>query len=293
MKHRKQRPSIVWGVRTAARMWALVLVVWLMGMAVFVPVSVVWNRAVADAFGHVPEGFNLPTGDGAILMTELVRDIADTLVVGLVLAVVLSWGWTVLWHAGVARVSVWDPEGSSRVSRILGLGLGAWWRYCRLSLVALVALLGLLAAIWFPLTLGIKAAFEAMAEDRMVLLIGVGIVLSPMAKFLIWGATLRGAWELARPDARSPVMAWFRGLIGVFRQPFSTFGTLVILGVGQAALACVPLVAPVFLPALRGTPVGSVVAAGATLAASFLLVALFAAFAPVSGAVFRVKDDEV
>ncbi|RLE36436.1 MAG: hypothetical protein DRJ61_00750 [Acidobacteria bacterium] len=292
MAEKKQRPSIIWGVRTAARMWALVVVVWLVGMAFFVPASVVLQRAAVEAFGHVPEGFDLPVGDGAILMMGLLRDVADTLLVGLVLAVVLSWSWTVLWHAGVARVSVWDPESSSGVSRILGLGLGAWWRYCRLSLVALVALLALLAAIWFPLTLGIKTAFEAMAEDRMVLLIGIGVVLSPMAKFLVWGATLRGAWELARPDARSPVMAWLRGLIGVFRQPFSTFGTLLVLGIGQALFALVPLVAPIYVPALRGTPVGSGVAAAATLAASFLLVALFAAFAPISGVVFRSGDDD-
>ena len=292
MAEKKLRPSIVWGVRTAARMWGLVLVVWLVGLAFFVPASMVLHRAAIDALGHVPEGFDLPVGDGAILVLGLVRDVADTLLVGLVFAVVLSWAWTVLWHAGVARVSVWDPEGSSKVSRILGLGLGAWWRYCRLSLVALVALLALLAAVWFPLTLGIKAAFEAMAEDRMVLLIGIGIVLGPMAKFLVWGATLRGAWELARPDARSPVMAWLRGLIGVFRQPFSSFGTLLLLGLAQAALSLVPLVAPIFVPALRGTPVGSAVAAAATLAASFLLVALFAAFAPISGVVFRSGDDD-
>ncbi len=292
MGDRRQRPSIVWGVRTAARMWALVVVVWLVGLAFFVPASMVLHRAAVDALGHVPEDFELPVGDGAILIMGLVRDVADTLVVGLVLAAVLSWVWTVLWHAGVARVSVWDPEGSSRVSRILGLGLGAWWPYCRLSLFALVSLLALLIAIWFPLVLGITTAFEAMAEDRMVLLIGIGIVLSLMAKFLVWGATLRGAWELARPDARSPVMAWLRGLVGVFRQPFSTFGTLLVMALAQATLACVPLVAPVFIPALRGTPVGSAVAAGATLGASFLLVALFAAFAPISGVVFRSGDDD-
>ncbi|MCK5379286.1 MAG: hypothetical protein KAJ78_07770 [Acidobacteria bacterium] len=292
MKEQKQRPSIVWGVRVAARMWSLVLVVWLVGLAFFVPASMVLRRAALDSLGHVPEGFDLPVGDGAILIVGLVRDVADTLVVGVAFGLVLAWAWTVLWHAGVARVSVWDPEGSSGVSRVLGLGLGAWWRYCRLSLVALIAFLALLAVIWFPLTLGIKAAFEAMAEDRMVLLIGVGIGFSPIAKFLVWGATLRGAWELARPDARSPVMAWLRGLIGVFRQPFSTFGTLLVLGIGQAVLALVPLVAPVFIPALRGTPLGSMVAAGATLAASFLLVALFAAFAPISGVVFRPGHDD-
>jgi len=292
MKEQRQQPSIVWGVRAAARMWALVVVVWLVGLAFFMPVSMMLRRAAVDALGHVPEGFELPAGDGAILMLGLLRDIAGTLVVGVAFAVVLTWAWTVLWHAGVARVSVWDPEGASGVSRILGLGLGAWWRYCRLSLVALVALVALLTAIWFPLTLGIQAAFEAMAEDRMVLLIGIGIVLSVVGKFLVWVATLRGAWELARPDARSPVMGWLRGLIGVFRQPFSTFGTLLVLGLAQAVLALVPLVAPIFIPALRGTPVGSAVAAAATLAASFLVVALFAAFAPISGVVFRSGDDE-
>ncbi len=112
MSDQRQRPSIVWGVRTAARMWALVLVVWLSGLAFFVPASIVLHRAAVDALGHVPDDFDLPVGDGAILVFGLVRDVADTLIVGLVFAVILSWAWTVLWHAGVAQVSVWDPEGA-------------------------------------------------------------------------------------------------------------------------------------------------------------------------------------
>lgn len=289
---RKERPSVVWGVRTAIRLWRLVVLVWLSGLVFFLPASMVLHRAAVDSLGQVPEGFDLPAGDGAILMMGLWRDVADTVSIGLVFGIVMAWAWTVLWHAGVARWLVWDPEGSSKTSRVLGLGLGAWWRYCRLSLVALGALLVMLTAIWFPLAQAISAAYGAMAENRMVALIGAGIILSPLAKFLVWGATLRGAWELARPDARSSVMAWFRGLIGVFRQPVSTLGTLFVLGVGHAALALVPLVAPLLIPTLRGTPMGSAVAAGATLVAAFLLVALFAAFAPISGLVFKSGEDD-
>lgn len=292
MSIRKERPSVIWGVRTAIRLWPLVVLVWLSGLVFFLPASVVLQKAAARSFGRVPEGFDLPAGDGAILATGLLRDVADTLSVSLVFGIVLAWAWTVLWHAGVARISVWEPESTSKASRVLGLGLGAWWRYCRLSLVALVGLVALLIAIWLPLLQMIKTAFGAMAEGRMIFLIGTGIFLSPVAKILVWAATLRGAWELARPDARSSAFAWFRGLVGVFRQPVSTLGVLLTLGVLQVALALVPLVAPLFVPSLRGTSLGSTVAGGATLAAAFFLVALFAAFAPISGVVFRSSDDE-
>ena len=287
------RPSISWGLVFALRQWGLVLSVWAVGLILLVPPMAILGRAAHDIFGMVPDGFDLPTGDGLLLISNVFRESPGTVGIGLVVALLGTWVWTILWHGGVARASVWDAEGPrAGVSHILGLGVDAWWRYCRLSLVALIALLFLLSVVWVPLAMGIKAAYQTMAEDRMVLLIGIGIVLSPIVKFLVWGATLRGAWELTRPDARSSVMAWLRGLRGVFLQPVSTLVTLLVLGLAQAAMFFVPLVAPVYFPALRGTPAGSAVAAGATLAASFFLVALFAAFAPVSGLVFRSGDEE-
>jgi hypothetical protein len=289
----RNRPSIFWGLAFTLRNWGLVLSVWLVGMVLLAPPLMILGRGAVTVFGMVPEGCDLPAGDGLLLISKVFRESRGTVGVGLVLALFGSWVWTVLWHGGVARASVWDARGPrAGVSHILGLGVGAWWRYSRLSLVALAMFSALLAIVWIPLGVGIDAAYRAMAEDRMVLLIGIGIVLSPIVKLVVWGATLRGAWELARPDVRSPVAAWFRGLMGVFRRPISTLGPLLVLGLLQAVMAIVPLVAPFFVPTLRGTPLGSAVAAAATLASSFFLVALFAAFAPVSGLVFRSGDDE-
>lgn len=292
MPENNSGPSLLLGLATAARHWTLVLTVWLVSLAVFAPASMILGGAAGEALGRLPEAFEPPAGDVEILIKGAFAEVLAPVAVAVGCGVAVMWFFTVLWHAGLARFQVWDGGAPPITARVLGLGFGAWWKYCRLSLFSLAVLLSLLSAVWFPIGLWTKAAYAAMAEDRMVLLIGVGLILSPVMKFIVWAATLRGAWELARPTSDSAVLAWFRGLAGAFRQPVSTFGILLALGLGQAALAFLPVFLPMVVPILRGSTVGSVVSAASMLGASFLLVALFAAFAPISGFVFRSGDEE-
>lgn len=276
------RPSLVLGLTTAARHWLLVFTVWLVSLVAFAPASMILDGAVGAALGRLPEGFEPPAGDVEILIKGAIADVLAPVAVAVGCGIAVMWFFTVLWHAGLARFQVWDGGAPPKTARVLGLGFGAWWKYCRLSLFSLAVLLSLLSVVWFPIGLGIKAAYTAMAEDRMVLLIGVGLILSPVMKFVVWAATLRGAWELARPTSDSAVLAWFRGLAGAFGQPVPTFGILLTLGLGQAVLAFLPAFLPMVVPILRGSTAGTMVSAASMLGASFLVVALFAAFAPVS-----------
>ncbi len=285
-----RQPSIRQGIRSAARMWSLVLTIWIVAGVFLIPAWIAAHNVGIEALGSVPEDFRLPAGEEAVLVWGALRDFGPMVLGGMAFAVIGTWLWTVLWHGGVARATVWDEGGSSRPSRVLGLGVGAWWRYCRLSLVALTMLIGSMAVIWIPFGIGIKSSFQAMAEDRGVLLIGVGIILAAMVKIIVWSATLRGAWLLARPDRKSAVFAWFRGLSGALMHPVSTFVTVLVLGLAHVALVFLPLLVPIALPQLRDTPAGTIFGLVTGLGAVFFSVALFAAFAPVSGLVDRKKS---
>lgn len=277
-----ERPSVFLGLRSAWRLRSIVAAVWIVGHAVVVPITWVFGRAAADGLTRIPDGFS--AGDDRILLLfGALGNAAEGITVGLILAVVASWVWTVLWHGGVARASVWDRGGSPSLSRILGLGLGVWWRYLRLSVFALVAFSALMALVWIPVGSAAARAHGAMAEGRMVGWIAVGLLLSPLVKILVWVGTLRGAWELARPDARSGIAAWIRGLVGGLKTPVASVIPVLVLGFGQGLLAIGQIAIPWWIPALRGTPLGLVFVAVSSLGASFLLVALFCAYEPVGG----------
>ena len=218
MKRAELRPSILLGVRTAWGMRRLVIVVWLVGFGLFIPASMILNGAGSSALAQVAPEIVAPDGEVALLLVEAVAPVFAPLWIVIVVALLLSWAFTVLWHAGVARFRVW-ASGPPAPSRILGLGLTAWWPYCRLSLTALVVLIGLMTAVWIPVAAGVSGAFTAMAEERMVALIAIGVVAALFVKLIVWAATLRGAWELAVPTNRSAVRAWVRGFVGAFRDP--------------------------------------------------------------------------
>jgi hypothetical protein len=285
------QPSVVWGLFSAWRMWRLVIVVWLVVLALGVPVSLIVAGAAGTPLASLPPGDAVPRGEIALLVVDAVTPVLAPLWVVLATSVLAAWAFTVLWHAGVARFEVWG-SGPPAPSHILGLGLTAWWRYCRLALTALLVLLGLFAALFSGVAFGVEEAYTSMAEGRMVLLIGLGLLAGALIKVVVWTALLRGAWELAVPTRRSAVGAWFRGLMGAFRQPLASFGTIVVLGTLAVGCAVVPLAAPLLWPVLRGAPAARALAAGGGLGAAFFSVALFTAFAPVSGLVVRVAAED-
>ncbi len=291
MGRHNNRPSVVWGLLSAWRMRRLVVVVWLVAFALVMPASMMVTGAVEPPLANLPPTVDVPAGEVAMLLVEAVVPILRPLRVAVGTAMLLAWAFTLLWHAGVARFEVWG-NGPPVVSHILGLGLTAWWRYCRLSVLALGILLCLMAVIWTAVAAAVSQAFADMAEERMVLMIAAGLVVGAIVKIIVWAATLRGAWELAVPTSRSVVRAWVRGLVGVFRSPLSTIGSLLILGAAMAVCAVIPLVVPALWPMFRGGPPGVALDLAAGLGVAFFSVALFNAFAPVSGLVTTSEASE-
>ena len=144
---------------------------------------------------------------------------------------------------------------------------------------------------WFPLASTLWSAYNQMAEERLLPVIVVGVLLSVAVWVAAWGASLHGAWLLGRPDRRSAFLAWWRGLLQAFKSPLATFGTLALWGLPALLLSTLPLLVGVFVPGMRGGLMGSILVHVAAIAAAFCRVALFTSFAPVCG-LLHGKDQE-
>jgi len=279
------------GLRSAWRLRRLVFVIWLAGVAVAAPALLILDNTVSRPLSMLPSDTPMPDGEVALVVVDALKPLLPSLAVAIVSMVLLSWAFTILWHAGVARFEVWG-DGPPAVATILGLGLMAWWSYFRLALTAVVVLLAVMGGLWVAIAYGVTDAFSSMAEERMVILIGLGLAAAAMVKLAVWAATLRGAWELAAPTSRSAVRAWIRGLTGVFRHPLVTLWPILVLGSLMVGFAALPVFVPMAWPVVRGGPggLGLIVVAG--LGAAFFSVSLFSAFAPVSGLVTEPEPAE-
>jgi hypothetical protein len=159
----------------------------------------------------------------------------------------------------------------------------AWWRYARLSVTAM-AIWGCVAtAVWIPVWSGVRSSFQAMAEERMMTLLAVGLVATDLAAIVVWLATLHAAWLLGLPERRSAFLAWFVGLWNAVRTPVSSLGTWLLWVVSALAVSFVPFLVGVNFPDARGTPILIGVSLATSLVRSFCFVGLFVSFAPITG----------
>ncbi len=197
----------------------------------------------------------------------------------------MLWLWTVLWHAGVVAWQLWTGGRRVRLGEVLGLGMVAWWRYIRLSLTALAALVLAGVVLWLPLGSAIRTSLNAMNEERMMLLVVVGFGITKLIAIVVWIATMHGAWLLGLPEYRSAVLSWVRGLWSAVRTPFSSLSTWFVWLVPAWLAAVVPLVVGFRFEGLRGSVALIVVSLLASLVRSFCWVGMFNSFAPVTGLV--------
>jgi hypothetical protein len=196
----------------------------------------------------------------------------------------------VLWHAGVVAWTLRAGAGRARLGELLGFGLAAWWRYARLSATALVALALAGAAIALPLWWGTGRAYAAMAERRLLLLVGIGVVATKLAAIAVWLATLHGSWLLGLPGRRSAVAAWLRGLQVAVHRPLPSLGAWLVWVVPALLASAVgPLLGAAF-DDMRGGPLLLGIGLLASLARSFCWVGLLCSFAPVTGGVGVPED---
>ena len=280
-------PSPRRGWELARRLWRLVIAVWIGSWLAITPALLLLRQVVVPGLASLPSGpGEVPAGDVALIVLETVRGATRPVVFALLSGLMLLWAWTVLWHAGVVAWTLRADAGRrARLGELLGPGLTAWWRYVRLSATALVALALAAAALWLAVWWGAQGAIVAMAERRLLLLLGIGVVATKLTAIAVWLATLHGSWLLGVPGRRSAVAAWLRGLQVAVHRPLASLGAWLVWVVpAMLVSAVVPLLGVAF-EGLRGGALLAVLGLLASLARAFCWVGLFCSFAPVTAVV--------
>ncbi len=276
------RPVPGWGALRATRLWRVVLAVWVVMTAAFLPALWVVEGAVGPSLGRLPEQ-GVAAGDVLLIVVDSLRPAAPALLLAVASGLVVVWLFTVLWQAGVVRWELWAGERKVRLGEVLGLGMVAWWPYARLSLTASVVLGAALWGGWRSLTAAMKAAYHAMNEQRVEALLLGGIAGSLVLVLVVMAATLRGAWLLGRPRSRSALAAWWRGLYDTMRTPVASLGTVLLWVLPAVLVSALPIVAGSLIPSLRGGWALPILTGVATALRAFCWVGLFASFASASG----------
>ena len=284
-------PSPRRGWQLARRLWRLVFAVCAASWLAITPALLLLRQVVVPGLASLPSGpGEVPAGDVALIVLEAVRGAARPLAFAVLSGLVLLWAWTVLWHAGVVAWTLRAGGGRPRLGELLGPGLAAWWRYARLSATALVALALAGAAIALPLWWGAGRAYAAMAECRLLLLLGIGVVATKLTAIAVWLATLHGSWLLGLPGRRSALVAWLRGLQVAVHRPLASLGSWLVWVVPALLVSVVVPLLGVAFEGLRGGPLLAVLGLLASLARAFCWVGLFCSFAPVTGVVGIPED---
>jgi len=278
-----KKPSLKFGFQLSLRLWPLLLALWITPMIFFGPFRIFLSIVTRRAFGNIPEAFVPPHGDLPLLFFQALTPLLPAIAVALGAGLLLTWAWTILWHAGLCRWLVWRKADTPRLLPILGHGILRWTAYFRLSVVSFLSfalLVGGTAALSAHL---IRNAMDEMQENRGVIFLLTAMLLIALFKILLWAGTMRGAWELALPHRRSAFMAFFRGLRGALTQPVATLLPTAVFGVVIAALCCLPLLLGLYHPGLRSGWQAVLLFAASGLAASFLQLWIFASMAPIVG----------
>jgi len=277
-------PSPRRGAQQALRLRQLVAAVWVASWLAIAPALLLLSRSVARGLGALPGGTGeVPAGDVSLIIVEALREAWLPLAIAVLCGLAVWWAWTVLWHAGVVRWQLRTGGQRVRLGDLLGVRVATWWRYARLSLTALVALVAAAAAVWLPLWWGVARGLTTMTERRLIALASAGAVATAAAVIVVWLATLRGAWRLGLPGRRSAALAWLAGLRATLRRPLpSVWAWLVWVVPSLLASAVVPLLGAVFA-GLRGGLLLVVVGLLVSLLRAFCWVGLFCSFGPVTG----------
>ncbi len=270
------RPSWARGGSAAVALGRVVGAVWLVGLAAsVVALAAVDAVLVSDLSGLA----GLPAGDWLLEGAAAARRAAPGAVVGVTVLAVLLAGWSILWRGGVARWAVWRPHPVPRIGEVLGLGLTGWWRYARLwAAAAAAAVTAGLGGLWC-LGVLITAASDG-GSGPSLWLPAAGVVAAAALVGLTRLAWLAGCWELARPDRRSALAAYGRGLLAATRRPVASVAALLVWGGVAATASVAPLLLGGGLPTLRGPAAMAVMVTVLGAVRAFARVALLASFGP-------------
>lgn len=276
-----QNPSVSSGLATLRRSPRLVLAVWIVPALLVSPFILTVQSALAPVLGRLPA--DPAPGDLALVLARGLGRHGAALVVPALLAVAGIWLWTVLWHAGLVTWRAWAAGRPQLLGELLGLGIMRWWRYLRLSLVAMAAAAVTVGAVAAAVGAVARPAAESLEEARAVGVTLAGVALGKLLLLLLAAATLRGLWELGRPGRRSAAAAWLRGLAGALRHPLASLGVLLAWLIPIGILWAAPLAAVVALGDPGKGPAGVAILQLGALFRAAAWVGLVGSFAPVAG----------
>jgi hypothetical protein len=277
-----QSPSPAYGLRRVGEFWRVVLAVWIVSAAVFVPARIIVWAAAGPTFFALPGG-DLADGERALIAIELLRPVWAPLAVAVLSAWIALWVWTVLWHAGVVRWLLLSGRTELRLAEVVGHGLIGWWRWARLGLTTAAVLLVTHSFLWLIVEKARDQAAATGDDGLLGFVVPAVFVASICVVVSCWLATLRGAWLLGAIDRRSAVLAWLAGFWGTARQPISSLFTLAVWGLPAISAVVIPVVAGWRVEALRGIFPTAVIEAAAGMLTAFCLVGLFLSFVPITG----------
>ena len=279
-----EAPSWRFGIRTAAVLWRVVFVVFLVSVLVFVPARLVLWTAVGGVLANLPDG-GLPDGETMLILIELLRPVWVPLALAFLSGCLTLWAWTVLWHAGLVRWFFYSGRGDVRLVEVFSRGLFGWWRWARLGLTSVAVLVLVNSAVVLAYLKLEERAVDLADDSRLGIYLETGILLCLAAAVLSWMATLRGAWLLGESHRRSAVLAWLAGLWDTVRQPVRSLSTLLAWVVPGIAAAAAPILLGWRFEIFREMIPSTVLGTAAGLLTAFCFVGLFLSLAPVTGMV--------
>ncbi len=268
----------------------MVGVVFLVSVLVFLPARLVLWTAVGGALADLPDD-GLPDGETSLILIELLRPISPPLALAFLSGCFTLWAWTVLWHAGLVRWFFYSGKRDVRLAEVLSRGLFGWWRWARLGLTSVAALVLVHSAIGLAYVALEERAADLADDSRLGIYLESGILLCLVAAVLCWMATLRGAWVLGQSHRRSAVLAWFAGLWGTIRQPVRSFAILLAWALPGLVAVVAPTILGWHFEILRGTIPHTILGIAAGLVTAFCQVGLFLSFAPVTGSVGEKREN--
>ena len=175
--------SVAAGFRHTLRLHKVVVTVWLVSVAMLLPLQLVVQMTAGSTRAKLPaEG--LPPGEDLVVFFETIRPVVVPFVGALTVSCIALLCWWILWHAGCAHWYLQRDHSSVKVAGILGDGLTVWWRFARLVATALVLNGVALATCLLLSRVDIEASFLPALVVGSLILAFVGTALMWLAALM-------------------------------------------------------------------------------------------------------------
>jgi hypothetical protein len=215
---------LVW----VGRLWRLVFAVWLVPVALALPVS----RAVS-AVVTVDVGASPAAETEAVLraLAEHGRWLGSVMA----LLAAAGWAWSVLWHAGAAEWAARSGGARATLGGVIGCGVSLWVRQAVVGVTGLVVSGLAVAAAWVPMLVIGSRAWSLGRERTVELLVVAAVAVPVVVALLSTAAMARATWAVPHAAASQLVLLWPRAAVATVRQLPASLATVVVWAVPAVA----------------------------------------------------------